>query len=257
MWRFARHSRTIRAPDDGRLRRRQSGTVAEDGMEKAGTARRVHRRRRMSMALAVAAVVAAGVPTHAAAEAAGRIERIDIKADGSSTKVILMLSRPLAFDVRVLDGDAARKTARRLVLDFADTTLGPDVTKPIEVANDRLQQVRPGQFNAKTARIVLDLVGDTKHSVDAFETPPHVKIALGDTSSVGVPPGATDPAIVTAPAGGAPAARAADPLAVPAAAAPVAAPPPAATSSAASESAARKIPIRARGRRPYSLNYSR
>jgi N-acetylmuramoyl-L-alanine amidase len=155
---------------------------------------------------------------HAADEGAGRIERIDLKGDGSSTKVIIMLSRPIAFDVRVLDGDAAQKTARRLVLDFGNTTLAPEVTKPIDVGNALLRQVRTGQFNAETARIVLELTREATHSVEAFESPPHVTIALAGPGSMGAPStGASD----------------------------------------APKPSAKTIPIRARWRKPYSLLFPR
>ena len=185
-----------------------------------GTKRLSYRRARAGalVVLGTLALLAVGMRAHAAAEAAGRIERIELKADGPSTKVIIMLSRPLAFDVHVLDGDATRKSARRLVLDFADTTLAPAATTPIEVTNDLLREIRTGQFNARTARIVLDLASDTTHSVDAFESPPHVTISLAGTGTVGRP--ATD-------------------------------------ASEAPKPTALTIPVRARGRRPYSLNYSR
>ena len=186
-----------------------------------GKERTRHRRQRAGalVVLGTVALLVAGMRAHAAAEEVGRIERIELKTDGSSTKVIVMLSRPLAFDVHVLDGDAAKKSARRLVLDFANTTLAPEAAKPIEVANDLLRQIRPGQFNAKTARIVLDLASDATHSIDAFESPPHVTIALaGRATTAGTPAtGASEAPKPTAPA----------------------------------------IPLQARGRRPYSLNYSR
>jgi N-acetylmuramoyl-L-alanine amidase len=200
-------------------------------VDMTGTKRVNHRRRRAGAlaVLGMLALLAAGMRAHAADEAAGRIERIELKADGSSTKVIVMLSRPLAFDVQVLDGDAARKSARRLVLDFANTTLAPEATKPIEVANDLLRQIRPGQFNARTARIVLDLASGATHSVDAFESPPHVTIALAGTATGGTPSTAGTAAAGTPSTGAA----------------------------EASKATARTIPIKARGRRPYSLNYSR
>ena len=137
--------------------------------------------------LGALALLAVGVRAHAAEDAAGRIEGIELKSDGSSTKVIVSLSRPIAFDVHVLAGDAAKKSGRRLVLDFENTTLAPAATKPIKVANDLLSEIRPGQFNARTARIVLDLASDTMHSVDAFESPPHVTIALGSAATAGAP----------------------------------------------------------------------
>lgn len=129
------------------------------------------------------AVFMGGVPAGAQADAPGRIESIQLKGDGSATKVIIMLSRPLAFAVHVLAGEPARKTARRLVLDFESTTLGPDAVAPIKVDNGLVQQVRTGQPAAGKARIVLDLARDAKHDVQAYESPPHVNVALTETSS--------------------------------------------------------------------------
>jgi hypothetical protein len=212
-------------------------------VEMAG-ARGRNRRSGRARALAVVGtlvLLAVGGAANAAGETAGRIERIELKDDGASTKVIVMLSRPLAFDVTVLDGDAAKQIARRLVLDFPDATLAPEASKPIAVANDLLQRIRPGQFNAKTARIVLDLASDATHSVDAFETPAHVTIALGGKTAGAPPP--SDTATETKPS-----------VAGTTTAAGVSATAPSATEK---KPAAKPIPIRARGRQPYSLNYAR
>lgn len=193
-------------------------------------------------------LLSVGLQAHAADDPSGRIERIELKTDDASTKVILLLSRPLAFDVKVLDGDPAKKSARRLVLDFPDTTLAPDAAKPIEVASNLLRQIRPGQFNAKTARIVLDLATDTTHSIDAFESPPHVTIALGgSTAALGTsPPAGTATADAPAPAHAAPVhaeTKTTDPAP--------------SVASETTKSPAKTIPIRARWRKPYSLLYAR
>jgi len=127
-------------------------------------------------ALAMLATMATGA--RANADAAGRIERIQLKTERDATKVIIMLSRPLAFDVRVLDAEA-QKSGRRLVLDFTNATLAPEVVPPMEVGDGFVRQIRTGQFTASTARIVLDVASDTKHSVEAYESPPHVTIAIG------------------------------------------------------------------------------
>lgn len=128
-------------------------------------------------ACVAAAVLATGAFGAAAADATGRIESIQLKTERDSTKVIVMLSRPLAFDVRVLDAEA-QKSARRLVLDFANATLAPEVIAPIAVDDGFVRQIRTGQFTASTARVVLDLASDAKHSVEAYESPPHVTIAV-------------------------------------------------------------------------------
>lgn len=136
-------------------------------------------RRRLGVlaALAVLVTLATGSRADANTDAAGRIESIQLKTERDVTKVIVMLSRPLAFDVRVLAAEA-EKSARRLVLDFANATLAPEVIPPVEVGDGFVRQIRTGQFTASTARIVLDLASDTKHSVEAYESPPHVTIAI-------------------------------------------------------------------------------
>lgn len=127
---------------------------------------------------AVAALLVATTVADAAPARPGRIERVRYEADGSSTRVIIMLSRPVPFEVRVLGGEASRKTERRVVLDFSNATLGPGAAEPIGVENGLLQQIRTGQFTARTARVVLDLASVTKHTVDAYEDPPRVVIDI-------------------------------------------------------------------------------
>lgn len=150
-----------------------------------GTKRTDDRRRRAGVVavLGMLALVTGGLRAHATAEPPGRIERIDLKADGSSTIVFIMLSRPLPFEVHVLDGEAARKNTRRLVLDFENTTLAPEAVPPVGVENSLVQQIRTGKFTVRTARIVLELASTTTHSVDAYETPPHVTIAIAGTTA--------------------------------------------------------------------------
>ena len=122
----------------------------------------------------------------------GRVERVRYEADGSTTRVIVMLSRPVPFEVRIMPGESARRSARRVVLDFSNATLGPGATAPLGVENGLLQQIRTGQFTARTARVVLDLSNITKHTVTAYEDPPRVVIDIA-----GLP---TDAPVVAAPA---------------------------------------------------------
>jgi hypothetical protein len=147
---------------------------------------------------AVLALLAAGGFEGATADATGRIERIQLKTERDATKVIVMLSRPLAFDVRVLDAEA-QKSTRRLVLDFANATLAPEVVPPIAVEDGFVRQIRTGQFTATTARIVLDLASDTKHSVEAYESPPHVTIAIAAPMRAGAGDAASKPGTPAVP----------------------------------------------------------
>ena len=167
----------------------------------AETTRMNHRERRARMLamLGTLLLLTVGTRAQAADEAAGRIEHIELQGEGPSTKVVIALSRPREFNVQVLDGDPAKKTVRRLVLDFANTTLAPDATKPIATANALVRQIRPGQFNARTARIVLDLGSDATHSVDAVESPPQVTIALAGPATTDTAPAADAAKVETPP----------------------------------------------------------
>jgi N-acetylmuramoyl-L-alanine amidase len=155
------------------------------------------RRRVVAVTLALLAVLSSSAASHAAtADRPGRIERVRYEADDRSTRVIILLSRPIPFYVRLMNGEAARKSERRMVLDFSNATLGPGATSPVGVENGILQQIRTGQFNARTARVVLDLASVTKHTIDAFEDPPRIVIDISGTPTTSTP----DAAIASAPA---------------------------------------------------------
>ncbi len=161
-------------------------------MARMGTTEdRTGRRRLAALALAVALLLI-GREAGAVAARPGRVERVRYEADGSSTRVIIMLSRPVPFEVHVLGGEAARKSARRVVIDFSNATLAPGAAAPIGVENGLLQEIRTGQFTARTARVVLDLASITKHSVDAYADPPRVVIDIAGTPATAAPVAAAE-----------------------------------------------------------------
>ena len=139
---------------------------------------RVERRRWALAVLGLIGLIGLAGDALAVATKPGRIDRVRYEADGTSTRVIVMLSRPVPFEVRVLAGESARRSERRVVLDFSNATLGPGAIAPIGVENGLLQQIRTGQFTARTARVVLDLASVSKHSVTAFENPPRVVVDI-------------------------------------------------------------------------------
>ncbi len=139
------------------------------------------RRRGAIAALVTAALGTALVATASAATspaAPARIDRVRYEADGTSTRVIIMLSRTVPYEVHVLGGESARHTERRLVLDFSNARLAPEAATPVGVENGLLQSIRTGQFTARTARVVLDLASITKHSVEGYDDPPRVVIDI-------------------------------------------------------------------------------
>lgn len=128
---------------------------------------------------AVAAPAGAGPVAQAVAAAApARIERVRYQADGGSTRVIVILSRAVPCEVRVLPGESARGSERRLVLDFSNARLAGGAAQPIGVEDSLLKQIRTGQFTARTARVVLDLASVTGHSITVLDHPPRVVIDI-------------------------------------------------------------------------------
>ena len=114
----------------------------------------------------------------AEAAAPAQVERVRYQADQQSTRVIVLLSRSVPYEVTVLPGEASRGSERRVVLDFSNAKLGADATAPIGVEDGLLKQIRTGQFTARTARVVLDLASVTGHHVTALDDPPRVVIDI-------------------------------------------------------------------------------
>lgn len=150
--------------------------------------------RHVGAVLGVVTIVARAIAADGA-DSAGRIEHIELKTETAATKVILMLSQPLPFDARVLDGEIG-KSAQRLVLDFADTTLAPDVTAARKVDDGFVRQIRTGTPSPGTARVVLDLASNVTHSIEPYETPPHVTITItaGNAAAPSAAPASEAPA---------------------------------------------------------------
>jgi N-acetylmuramoyl-L-alanine amidase len=131
----------------------------------------------------------ATVPATAAAPA--RIERVRYLAAGGSTRVIVMLSRQVPYEVRILPGESARHSERRLVLDFSNARLAEGALRPIGVEDGIVMQIRTGQFTARTARVVLDLTSVTGHTIRELPDPPRIVIdVVGRTPAPGERDGA-------------------------------------------------------------------
>ncbi len=112
------------------------------------------------------------------AAAPATVERVRYIADDHSTRVIVLLSRSVPYEVRVLPGEAARGSERRVVLDFSNAKLGAEAAAPIGIEDGLLKQIRTGQFTARTARVVLDLASVTGHHVLELDDPPRVVVDI-------------------------------------------------------------------------------
>jgi N-acetylmuramoyl-L-alanine amidase len=109
---------------------------------------------------------------------AATIERVRYVADEQSTRVVVLLSRTVPYEVTVLPGERSRGSERRVVLDFSNAKLGAEAQAPIGIEDGLLKRIRTGQFTARTARVVLDLASVTGHHVEAFEDPPRIVVDI-------------------------------------------------------------------------------
>ncbi len=109
---------------------------------------------------------------------AATVERVRYVADEQSTRVVVMLSRSVPYEVTVLPGERSRGSERRVVLDFSNATLGAEAQAPIGVEDGLLKRIRTGQFTARTARVVLDLASVTGHHVEALDDPPRIVVDI-------------------------------------------------------------------------------
>src|SRR6266481_1112172 len=109
---------------------------------------------------------------------AATVERVRYVADEQSTRVVVMLSRSVPYEVTVLPGERSRGSERRVVLDFSNATLGAEAQAPIGVEDGLLKRIRTGQFTARTARVVLDLSSVTGHHVEALDDPPRIVVDI-------------------------------------------------------------------------------
>ena len=112
------------------------------------------------------------------AAAPANVERVRYTATGGVARVVVMLSRAVPYEMRVLPGESARGSERRLVLDFSNARLGSGAAQPIGVEDGLLKQIRTGQFTARTARVVIDLASITSHSVRQLDNPARIVVDI-------------------------------------------------------------------------------
>jgi len=92
------------------------------------------------------------------------------------TRVVIELSAPVQSDVQRLQADSRAGLPERLYLDLPGVRLGEKWSEPIPVGDGLLQQVRLGQFNPDTARMVIDLQRYTRHRLVRLSGPDRIVV---------------------------------------------------------------------------------
>lgn len=92
------------------------------------------------------------------------------------TRVVIELSAPVQTGVQRLQADSRAGLPERLYLDLPGVRLGEKWNKPIPVGDGLLRQVRFGQFNPDTARMVIDLQRYTRHRLVRLSGPERIVV---------------------------------------------------------------------------------
>ncbi|GAB4260527.1 MAG: hypothetical protein Kow0092_09420 [Deferrisomatales bacterium] len=163
----ARYPRSNLA-DDALLR---GGRLLESGGDADG-ARRYYRRlldeqaQGDMAALARRRLARVGRPT--------RVERVRFWSGENYTRVVMDLAHPGPFRAQSLPENPTAGKPRRIYVDFPDAAVSPACQACSPVADGLVTQVRTGQFDPTTARVVLDLEGPATFRVFPLDSPPRV-----------------------------------------------------------------------------------
>jgi N-acetylmuramoyl-L-alanine amidase len=115
-----------------------------------------------------------------------RLTAVRLVASEQGTRILMEVSRPVRYEVGRLPEDAARGLPPRIYVDIAATTLAMESQAPILGQDGTLKQVRVGQFNQDTVRVVLDMNAPREYS--AFLLPEPFRVVLELRGAAANPP---------------------------------------------------------------------
>ncbi|WP_457573499.1 N-acetylmuramoyl-L-alanine amidase [Desulfolithobacter sp.] len=115
------------------------------------------------------------------------------------TRIVIRASQPVHYSARLLEKEGDKP--RRLYIDFSQSYIPPRFRSPIPIQDGLLKQVRTGQFNPTTVRVVLDIESISDYKIFSLNDPFRVivdvhgrkKDRVATTDSPATPP----PAAVT------------------------------------------------------------
>jgi N-acetylmuramoyl-L-alanine amidase len=104
------------------------------------------------------------------------------------TRVVVDLDAPVEFTSHLLKPDPALGTGPRLFLDLAQAVLTDDIARTVPIGDDLLSQVRAGQYDPKTVRVVVDIKSMKNHHVFSLTNPFRIVIDVrGDKAAQALP----------------------------------------------------------------------
>ncbi len=122
---------------------------------------------------------AAELTRYAPAVSGAQLTGIRFWSNPGYTRVVLDLSGPADFTANFLAGDPGKKNVPRLYVDLQGTVPASGLAEATQVRDGLLRQIRTGQPDGQTVRVVLDMVSIKDYKVFPLEDP--VRIVLDVT----------------------------------------------------------------------------
>ena len=98
------------------------------------------------------------------------------------TRVVVRTTSPVHYSTSLLEKDGDQP--RRLYIDFSQSYIPPELRSPIPIEDGLLQQVRTGQFNDSTVRVVLDIESISDYKVFSLNDPFRVVVDVRGAKKV-------------------------------------------------------------------------
>lgn len=99
------------------------------------------------------------------------------------TRVVVRATAPAHYTTSLLEKDGDQP--RRLYIDFSQSYIAPDLRSPIPIEDGLLQQVRTGQFDDSTVRVVLDIESISDYTIFSLKDPFRVVVDVRGVKKVG------------------------------------------------------------------------
>ncbi len=106
-------------------------------------------------------------------------------SSSSYTRVVISASAPVNYSASLLEKNDNQP--RRLYIDFKQSYLPPEFRSPLPIQDGLLKQVRPGQFNDSTVRVVLDIESISDYKIFSLKDPFRVVVDVRGVKKERVP----------------------------------------------------------------------
>ena len=90
-------------------------------------------------------------------------------SSNSYTRVVIRASAPVNYSASLLEKN--NNQPRRLYIDFKQSYIPAKYRSPVPIQDGLLKQVRPGQFNDTTVRVVLDIESISDYKIFSLKDP--------------------------------------------------------------------------------------